>query len=46
MKRPCEIDLMTIDVDKTIKWQGQSSPKGLSSQKTVPSVGLGYETKI
>jgi ribonuclease Z len=26
-------DLMTIDVDETVKWEGKSSPKGLSSQK-------------
>jgi hypothetical protein len=31
-------DLMTIDVDETVKWEGKSSPKGLSSQKRVPSV--------
>ena len=39
-------DLMTIDVDKTVKWEGKSSPKGLSSQKRVPSVAWGYEIKI
>jgi ribonuclease Z len=39
-------DLMTIDVDKTVKWQKKSSPKGLSSQKRVPRVAWGYEIKI
>jgi len=46
VNRLYEIDLMTINVDKTVKSEGKSSPKGLSSQKRVPSVAWGYEIKI